>query len=444
MAVFVGGTSIDGIVAIAEVDELDALDILDQLVARSMVVATVASGGTRYGQLETLRQYGQVRLVESGRIDEMRERHLAWMAALAARLRSARGLEAEAASFARFDADLDNLRAAVAFAMASGRDGAACAIVAEINNIAYQRPAWEAFDWVRPLEIDRDSGAAELLCAARGALIAWQLGRGEARPAIASAGELPFWYDRASIETRWQYLQLQVFTGIDPGLASSLLDAWVPGSDMDRLRIERLRLYIAYAQQWNGRLSPAELEGVRALGMASVALARRLGTAAGLMATLVAFAHAMRPERPADAVLLAREAADIAGRLGAQFIIDFAKRILLPAKANSEPSAENIGALRDTLAGMLQRRQLTPAAQLAISALPLFARDAPEAALRLHAAVRRMMGIDRRRDFEDAGLVVPREPPEPGRVAAVVPLEQALADVLAALDRVIASASARG
>lgn len=440
MAVFAGGALVDGIAAVAGLAEMDALDILDRLVARSMVVATTTHLGTRYSQLETLRQYAEDRLVEAGTIGAARERHLAWMASVAAGLKRASGLHAEAAACARFDAELDNLRIAIAHAMGAGRRREACEVVADIMQIAYQRPAWEALDWVRPLPIGPASSAAEIQCEVRGAFIDWHRGRSTGHAALRSVEDLPAWYKAAPVDAKWVYLQTQMLSGTDLGVVRDLLDAIVPASDGERLRLDRLRLFLAWVRQWNGRLEDAELERVRELGAATVARARRLGGASGLRATLVAFAFAMQRARPAEAVALAREAAGIARDLGDEFTLDQANRVLLPALVATDPSPANVVAVRDLVAAQLRKRQLTGAAQVLISMLPLFARDDPEAALRLHAVLRRAIGVDRRQDLEDAGISIPGQSEELDHRMAGVTLEDAIKGGLAALDRVIAVA----
>ena len=71
---------LDGLVAVTGGDQYDVLDIVDRLVARSMVAPTATELGTRYRQLETLRQFAEERLVERGALGEVRDRHLAWVA----------------------------------------------------------------------------------------------------------------------------------------------------------------------------------------------------------------------------------------------------------------------------------------------------------------------------------------------------------------------------
>ena len=123
LAVFAGGFTLEaaeqvGAGAGAEAGEV--LDLLSRLVDRSLVVAEEQGGEARYRLLETLRQYALGKLAASGAGGDVRARHaahyLALTAAAAPELRGPRG----AVWLARLRRDLDNLRAALAWAEAQG------------------------------------------------------------------------------------------------------------------------------------------------------------------------------------------------------------------------------------------------------------------------------------------------------------------------------------
>ena len=64
-----GGFDAQSACAIAgsgEGDDFVILDLLDALVRKSLVVADRSTGGTRYSMLETIRQFAEERLTESG------------------------------------------------------------------------------------------------------------------------------------------------------------------------------------------------------------------------------------------------------------------------------------------------------------------------------------------------------------------------------------------
>src|SRR4029077_10921895 len=101
--------------------QYEVLDIVDRLVARSMGVPTATELGTRYRQLETLRQFAEDRLVERGTLGEVRDAHLTWMGDLARWMRATRVSHQSGDAFRRYVADLDNIRSAIAHATASGQ-----------------------------------------------------------------------------------------------------------------------------------------------------------------------------------------------------------------------------------------------------------------------------------------------------------------------------------
>jgi predicted ATPase/class 3 adenylate cyclase len=95
---------------------LETLDGLGRLVDRSLLVVTPAET-TRYGMLETIRQYANDRLIASGEVGALRSRHLAWFRRLAADAQMGIAGREMVAWLGRLAADLDNLRTALDWAL---------------------------------------------------------------------------------------------------------------------------------------------------------------------------------------------------------------------------------------------------------------------------------------------------------------------------------------
>jgi predicted ATPase/class 3 adenylate cyclase len=76
LAVFVGGWSLEAAEAVCP--DLDVLELLAQLVQKSLVVAEERQQpqARRFRLLETIRQYARDRLLESGLVEQVRDRHL--------------------------------------------------------------------------------------------------------------------------------------------------------------------------------------------------------------------------------------------------------------------------------------------------------------------------------------------------------------------------------
>jgi predicted ATPase len=150
MAVFADGTYLDGLVAVTGGDEYDLVDLVDRLIARSMVAPTSTEAGTRYSQLETLRQFAEDRLVEQGALGEARDAHLHWIGDLARWMRTTWGTHDAGDAFQRYIAEVDTIRSAVAHAVASGQQETAAAIVSDCGWFLSYRPTFEALDWLDP------------------------------------------------------------------------------------------------------------------------------------------------------------------------------------------------------------------------------------------------------------------------------------------------------
>jgi len=117
LAVFMGGFDLDAAQAVAGATEVERFQVLDQislLVDKSLVVAENSSGTTRYRLLETVRQYAQEKLGESGEADEVRGRHRDHYTAMAAQLDAPAGTGYEQ-RLEQVVAEIDNLRAAFAW-----------------------------------------------------------------------------------------------------------------------------------------------------------------------------------------------------------------------------------------------------------------------------------------------------------------------------------------
>ena len=128
LSVFSGGFALEAaeeICAGGEIDVIDLLDLLTRLVDKSLVVAEGLNGEVRYRMLETVRQYGQEKLVEAENAESLQRRHMAWFRELAEqneeRLRGPEQIRA----LEVLEGDVDNLRAALQWGRSpgAGRDG---------------------------------------------------------------------------------------------------------------------------------------------------------------------------------------------------------------------------------------------------------------------------------------------------------------------------------
>ncbi len=122
LAVFLGGFDLDAAQAVAGDAEVERYQILDQLallVDKSLVIAENSSGRTRYRLLETVRQYAQEKLGESGEAEAVRTRHRDHYTAMAALLDAPARTDYQQ-RVEQADDEMDNLRSAFGWSIETG------------------------------------------------------------------------------------------------------------------------------------------------------------------------------------------------------------------------------------------------------------------------------------------------------------------------------------
>lgn len=124
LAVFAGGFDFDAAQAVGTSTEVEGYQLMDQLgllVDKSLVVAseTGTDDGMRYRLLETVRQYAQEKLSESGEAGEVRTRHRDYYADKSAAMH-ARGPSADEELLVWAQTEIENLRVAFAWSRENG------------------------------------------------------------------------------------------------------------------------------------------------------------------------------------------------------------------------------------------------------------------------------------------------------------------------------------
>lgn len=163
LSVFIGGWTLEAAESIcAETSGLvrseTILDLLAQLINKSLVIAEemhdqpghAAGRSLRYRMLETIRQYGNERLVDSGESDTLRDRHLGyfldWAEAAAPHLIRPEQLD----WLATLDTDYENLRLALKWALRKESPEAALRLCAALGMFWRIRCYWmEGSKWLK-------------------------------------------------------------------------------------------------------------------------------------------------------------------------------------------------------------------------------------------------------------------------------------------------------
>jgi tetratricopeptide (TPR) repeat protein len=120
LAVFAGTFSLEAVEEVAAgegVDGRQVADLLGRLVDKSLVVGEEDADGYRYRLLEPVRQYARERLVEAGEAPTLEARHHAFYLELARAADPERAAVGPIVAAGRLEADHDNLRAALGWAL---------------------------------------------------------------------------------------------------------------------------------------------------------------------------------------------------------------------------------------------------------------------------------------------------------------------------------------
>jgi predicted ATPase/class 3 adenylate cyclase len=188
-AVFAGGATVKA----AETITHAGVDTLDGLVAKSLLVRSRhTTAPTRLGMLDTIRAYAGERFASAADVDVVREDHYRYYLALAQRHGTERALwGAEALQhLARLDAEIENLHAALGWAVGQADSEKALTMVQALGRYWVMRNRYaDAVDWVdQALSLpDADGDPAlhvSVLCTK--ARCMWQVGREADRPAVVA------------------------------------------------------------------------------------------------------------------------------------------------------------------------------------------------------------------------------------------------------------------
>jgi predicted ATPase/class 3 adenylate cyclase len=191
-AVIVGGATVEAAEAICAA----GLDTLDQLVAKSLIVRVPRPyATTRLAMLETIRACAAEHFTVASDVEAVRERHYRFYVALAQRHGTERALWGANARqhFAELDADLDNMHAALAWAIALGSARHALVMATALGRYWLMRARYaDAVHWIDralslPNAVDFPALRVGALCFKGTAL--WPLGRRAEQDAVLAEAE---------------------------------------------------------------------------------------------------------------------------------------------------------------------------------------------------------------------------------------------------------------
>ena len=184
LSVFAGGWTLEAAEAVCSekgIAETELLDLLTQLVDKSLVALDDSSAEPRYRMLETIRQYGHEKLVAASEADAVRSRHLGHFADFAESLRVSLVVDDMNPRWnALADAELDNIRVALGWALGSALDTGhaerGLQLINALHRYWYQKMHWkEIVGWVERLGARSDEDGPPTLERARAIYVAAML-----------------------------------------------------------------------------------------------------------------------------------------------------------------------------------------------------------------------------------------------------------------------------
>jgi predicted ATPase/class 3 adenylate cyclase len=323
LGVFAGGFDLVGAENVApagEVETYDVADLVDRLVDKSLVVADLSGGAVRYRLLEMLRDYAWERLNETGEADEVSYRHAEYYRGFATEADAGlRGPDEEVWTD-RVEQELDNLRAAVAWAVDTDHADLALGIIASLtagfgNRIGAPFGPLAEQAAATPGATDHPLRCVALASAARAAVDRGDPGRARplAESAVAEAARLPN-------DELGAWVRCRTLSGVSLVIGGT--------GDGERLReVAELRLEAANAlgDPWERARALTMIAGTsfgepsRLAGEEAIRLARRQANPTGLAFALMITAPQISPTDPGRATELLEEAIGIVTRTNNSF-----------------------------------------------------------------------------------------------------------------------------
>jgi predicted ATPase/DNA-binding SARP family transcriptional activator len=175
LSVFAGSFDVTMVEAVCDHDlQAAPLDVLTDLVDKSLVSILQHDQVTvRYGLLETIRQYAREQLDAAGEREMFSMRHLDWCVALAERMQAELEGATQAAAFVRLKREHDDVRAALQFALDTGRVECGLRVAGALERfwLSHGHPS-EGRAWLNQLLARRSDPPASLAVCARALSVA--------------------------------------------------------------------------------------------------------------------------------------------------------------------------------------------------------------------------------------------------------------------------------
>ena len=193
LSVFAGGFTLEATAAVAagpRVGEGRLIDLLTRLLDKSLILRDGHEPRSRYRLLETVRQYAEQRLRESGELDGVRSRHLEWCLNLAERAEPELQGRDQGVWLDLLEREHDNFRAALGWSLEAGAGDGALRLAGTLWGFWYVRGYWtEGRRWLEHVMAAPSGGSGTLRAKAANALAVLLWAQGEYEGTVARCEE---------------------------------------------------------------------------------------------------------------------------------------------------------------------------------------------------------------------------------------------------------------
>ncbi|OBA96666.1 cyclase [Mycobacteriaceae bacterium 1482268.1] len=190
-SVFVGGFDLESACAVsASADEFTILDQLDALVRKSLVIADLSSGRTRFSMLETIRQFAEEQLAARGKADAVRTSHAVFFAAKADKTFAVWDSPRQKEAYDWLTTELPNLRTAFRWATDRNDVDTAATVVKRAGWIGVLVDIFEPVAWAEEM-VESSCAVAhpDFISVCAIASLCYLLGRADDALAYSEAGQ---------------------------------------------------------------------------------------------------------------------------------------------------------------------------------------------------------------------------------------------------------------
>jgi predicted ATPase/class 3 adenylate cyclase len=335
LSVFAGGCGLpaaEAVVSGGAVDPADAVDVLGQLVDKSLLIVEDHRGRARYRMLETIRQYAQERLDDSGTAPSVRRAHADYYVALAESAGPHLRGPGQLAWARDLAVEIGNFRAAVDWAVEQDSPEPALRVVAPMT-VQGLEVGEAATEWA--VAASAIPGADEHpLFATVASWATWgATARRDHDRARATLGRVAAFEER---QGRWgaaacrAAATLAFFTG-DLETAQRWADEWVRAARSDGDAYELSQALVMYGTGVNfmglGDPIPIYEEAVRIAREAGILAALAMALAALALALISGEPNVLDPEIAGRAAAMAEEAFEVGTLIGDSTSVDVARHL---------------------------------------------------------------------------------------------------------------------